>query len=212
MAPSKQVRAEQTKQQILQSAEKLFAEKGYDAVSIREIAKLAGCSHTAIYMYFKDKETLLYELSLPALLDLQQRMERMAAGTGKAAERLKEMGRGYIRFCLENRNAYDIFMNAGSSRVDLAPQNEINELRIRIFDLLKAEVQRDLKLEDTEEALAFARIFYYSINGILHTYSYEHETPAVLMARLEATFDLAMDVLLLGFKERIKEAGAHEGQ
>ncbi len=63
----KELRSEETKRMILKAAGKLFSEKGYDAVTMREIAKEAGCSHTTIYLYFKDKETLLHQLSMPTL-------------------------------------------------------------------------------------------------------------------------------------------------
>ena len=42
----------------------------------------------------------------------------------------------YIHFCLKNRNMYDIFFNAKSSRVDEEePELEINKLRLEIFEL-----------------------------------------------------------------------------
>ena len=36
----------------------LFSKKGYDAVSIREIAEAAGVTKPAIYYYFEGKKTL----------------------------------------------------------------------------------------------------------------------------------------------------------
>ncbi len=50
---------EEMKAAVRAAAASLFTEKGYHSVTMREIAKEAGCSHTAIYLYFKDKEDLL---------------------------------------------------------------------------------------------------------------------------------------------------------
>ena len=47
---------------ILDAARELFAEQGYDAVTMREIADRIEYSPTAIYFHFKDKEALLREL------------------------------------------------------------------------------------------------------------------------------------------------------
>ena len=47
---------------ILQAAESLFAEKGYDNVSTEEIARTAGVSKGLVYHYFKIKEDLLVEI------------------------------------------------------------------------------------------------------------------------------------------------------
>ncbi|MDR0566704.1 MAG: TetR/AcrR family transcriptional regulator, partial [Prevotellaceae bacterium] len=44
---------------IRKTALKLFAEKGYDATSINEIAQSAGISKGLMYNYFKSKEELL---------------------------------------------------------------------------------------------------------------------------------------------------------
>lgn len=46
------------KKDIIKSALDLFAEKGYDGVSVRDIAKTAGVSEAALYKHFKGKEDL----------------------------------------------------------------------------------------------------------------------------------------------------------
>ena len=43
---------------ILVASLYLFANKGYDATTLDEIAKVAGCSHGLLYHYFKDKYNL----------------------------------------------------------------------------------------------------------------------------------------------------------
>ena len=104
---------------ILKAAGKLFSEKGYDAVTMREIAKEAGCSHTTIYLYFNDKETLLHQLSMPTLNALYQQFNNISLKKSlKAEEKLKEISREYILFGLKNQNMYSIFINEKSTRVD----------------------------------------------------------------------------------------------
>ena len=110
-------RSDETKKMILDSAANLFAKKGYEAVTIREIARDAGCSHTAIYLYFKDKETLLHQLSLPPLQYLYQKLQGISKVDSTSSEsKLREISLEYISFCLKNRNTYDIFFNAKSSK------------------------------------------------------------------------------------------------
>lgn len=206
MKNKQEKRSEETKKQILQSAGQLFANKGYDAVTIREIAKDAGCSHTTIYLYFKDKDELLHQLSMPSLQELHEQLQKIAkVKTVSAEERLKDISRDYVYFCLNNRNMYDIFFNAKSTRVDIeAPELEINKLRLEIFTLMKSVIQECLPFANDEQLLAISRIYYYQLNGILSTYSYQHEPLNVLMERLTPTFDLAIEILLLGFKEKLK--------
>ncbi|WP_419960671.1 TetR/AcrR family transcriptional regulator [Psychrobacillus sp. BM2] len=205
MKSKQEQRSEETKKLILESAANLFAQKGYDAVTIREIAKDAGCSHTAIYLYFKDKVTLLHQLSLPPLHQLHQKLQAIAKVDSLSSERkLKEISLEYISFCLKNRNMYDIFFNAKSSRVDEKPELEVNQLRLEIFELLKSIIRENLSISNDEQLLAFSRIFYYQLNGVLSTYSYQHEPLDILMERLKPTFNLAIEILLLGSQEKLK--------
>lgn len=51
-----------TKEKISEAAKKLFAERGYDAVTTRDIAKEAGVALSALAYYFKAKENILIHL------------------------------------------------------------------------------------------------------------------------------------------------------
>ncbi|MGZ4164968.1 MAG: TetR/AcrR family transcriptional regulator, partial [Tumebacillaceae bacterium] len=53
MPSKKELKSEETKRAIVSAAGQLFADRGYEAVTMREIAKAAGCSHTTIYIYYK---------------------------------------------------------------------------------------------------------------------------------------------------------------
>ena len=205
-------RSEETKKQIVESAGRLFSEKGYDSVTIRAIAKDAGCSHTTIYLYFKDKEELLHQLSMPPLQELHKQFLYLSdVNTLSSESKLKQISLKYIHFCLQNRNLYDIFFNAKSTRVDQEdPKLEINRLRIEIFEIMKKIIQECLAISNEEQLLAFSRIYYFNLNGILSTYSYQHETLNVLMERLTPTFDLAIEILLLGFKEKLQRGNENE--
>jgi AcrR family transcriptional regulator len=48
-----------TKEQILDAAIDLFSQKGYDAVSIREIARTVGIRESSIYNHYKSKEDIM---------------------------------------------------------------------------------------------------------------------------------------------------------
>lgn len=49
-----------TRAQILQAAQELFLERGFDAVSVREIADKADVSPTTVFAHFPQKEALLF--------------------------------------------------------------------------------------------------------------------------------------------------------
>ncbi|ADU27217.1 TetR/AcrR family transcriptional regulator [Ethanoligenens harbinense] len=51
-----------TKQEIFNSALSLFAQKGYDGVSIRDIAKAVGIKESSIYNHYSSKRSILDEI------------------------------------------------------------------------------------------------------------------------------------------------------
>jgi AcrR family transcriptional regulator len=213
MASRKEQHAEATRRDIVAAARKLFAEKGFESVTIREIAKEAGCSHTTIYIYFKDKEALLHELSMPPLQSLKQQMETILLQPDWSPEqKLKSVSKEFIRFCLRNRNMYAIFFAVRAVRVDeKEPELEINKIRNALFGLLQKALQECMRLQPDDDLLLMcARIYFFTLHGIVGTYAHSEEPLEALLHRLSDTFDEAMEVLLAGFRHRLN-TGVNRG-
>lgn len=68
-----------TRQRIVDAALELFVARGFDAVSVREVADLADVSPTTVFSYFPQKEALLF------FEEDDQRMRLVAAVTDRAA-------------------------------------------------------------------------------------------------------------------------------
>lgn len=205
MLTKQEQRSEETKKSILLAAGRLFAGRGYDIVTMREIAKEAGCSHTTIYIYFKDKEALLQHLSLPPLQTLASQMDSLLGSSGVPEEKLKNVSLAFIEFCLANRNMYGLFFNVKSVRVDeQAPELEINKVRNRLFGKLTEVLQTCLRLEREDERLLMcSRIYFFTLHGIVSTYTFSEESVDQLMGRLTQTFQAAFEVQLGGLKAMI---------
>src|SRR6185437_14618005 len=50
----------QTRQAIFESAQRLFARRGFDAVTVAEVARAADVSEVTVFNYFPTKEELFY--------------------------------------------------------------------------------------------------------------------------------------------------------
>ena len=75
----RQKRAAATRQALIQAAERVFAERGYEETQTPDIAQAAGVSTGAFYRYFDDKREVLYEV-------LEQVLAR---GRAQVADRLQ---------------------------------------------------------------------------------------------------------------------------
>lgn len=86
------------RQRILDAARELFAKRGYEAVTMREIARRIEYSATALYSHFADKETLVRELCKQDFTSFAQTLLARIAGTGDPLERFARAGLVYLEF------------------------------------------------------------------------------------------------------------------
>src|SRR5919108_2558388 len=82
---------------ILDAATQVFAAKGFQAATIREIARLAGVADGTIYTYFKNKAALLLGI-MDRLNETEQRREHLTAPEGA---KLVDFVRAYMRHRFE---------------------------------------------------------------------------------------------------------------
>lgn len=85
---------------VLDAALRLFAQHGYAAVSMRQIAKEVGVQAGALYNYTPDKQTLLLNLMRRHMDDLlAERAKRK--GQGSPMDRLEDFTRFHINYHLD---------------------------------------------------------------------------------------------------------------
>jgi AcrR family transcriptional regulator len=70
-----------TRQRIVETALRLFAAKGYEQTTMRDIAKEAGCSLGLAYRYFASKEELVLELYRWLVAQLEEQAHVLPAGS-----------------------------------------------------------------------------------------------------------------------------------
>lgn len=103
-------RVEQVKNKIFQATLELFNKHGYDAVTIRKIARRAGCSPATIYNYYSDKDALYLDILAEGFAILHGLLQAQP----RAADPLQTI-RGYTavfyRFSLDHPYYYDIMFS-----------------------------------------------------------------------------------------------------
>jgi AcrR family transcriptional regulator len=76
-------------EKILLAAARMFAERGYGATSVGDIAKAVGLHKSSLYHYIKGKRPLLFQALCQNLAVSVQLLEAVAASEGTPYERLK---------------------------------------------------------------------------------------------------------------------------
>ena len=146
---------------MLDVAERVFAERGYDGASMDDIAQGAGISKPMVYAYFGSKEGLYLALVRRAADGFYDSVEQ-ASSSGTAEERLWGGIKAYFRFVEEYRWGWTILYReaaAGPNRF----AGELEADRTRVADLLArlmievaAERGIDAMMEEQIRALTHA--------------------------------------------------------
>lgn len=92
---------------ILDAARELFLTVGFEKTSIRSIAELIEYSPSTIYLYFKDKDELLFALHTVAFEGLLQHFLQVA-DIPKPMDKLVKLGEEYLEFAFENPELYEL--------------------------------------------------------------------------------------------------------
>lgn len=131
---------EEMRRKIMDASRQLFLEQGFEKTSIRNIADAIEYSPATIYLYYKDKNELLFALHEEAFVKLMQELS-VVMKVQDPFERLVEMGRQYIKFAVENPELYDLMFIMIAPMETLACRDEIWEDGMKSFCLLQTVVE-----------------------------------------------------------------------
>jgi AcrR family transcriptional regulator len=164
-------RRQQTRDYLLQAAAVVFAERGFSAATLDEVAAAAGFTKGAVYSNFKNKEDLFlalledaYAREMRALKDTLERSEvppqaRIGDFVGLIAgemDRVPNMGALYLEF-----HVYALRNPAARQRLNALEQEDIHA----IAEILELE-RRQRGIEDDEPAERTARLIVALFRGI----------------------------------------------
>ncbi|MFF4535229.1 TetR/AcrR family transcriptional regulator [Streptomyces aureus] len=95
-------RAAATRQQIVGTAQRLFAARGYQATSLQAIADELGLTKAAVYYHFRTKAQILQASLDPAVEEMAVLLDELAAMPSRQ-ERLDAFGVGWVDFLVRHR-------------------------------------------------------------------------------------------------------------
>lgn len=142
---------------IVAAAEQLFADKGYNATSVREVVEQAGCRKPALYYYFANKEDLYVRVLQRACDALEGVLLDALSGPGSVRERLLRTLKSHLEFVRSNETCLRLCMTAERHPEQGQPFFDFDALRQRHIDTVRAvlvegvecgELRGDLDLEE----------------------------------------------------------------
>lgn len=140
-----------TRQRILEASTKLFAERGLDAGSMRDIASAVGITEGAVYRHFTGKEDLIREIFETHFRALGAEMTRRAAGAKTLRERIGAMVHACCELYDANEPVFRLLLLSQHREIARLPRdagNPVVIVRSAIEDgIARGEIPaRDLRL------------------------------------------------------------------
>ena len=152
---------------ILLTARKLFAEKDFRSVTVREIAKKAGVSPGTIYRYYKNLDALFLDVFFAGAHEIMERLaDERSKDSGCSLNRFCEI---YISYLNENISYYQMmghFMLGGK----LSPEatEKLNPIIRDLMSLIEGIIRETGRTGDTR---LMAHALFSALNGIMISYS-----------------------------------------
>ena len=134
-----QERSRETLRRIVEAAQEVFSEKGYDKATVADIISRARIGHGTFWLYFRDKEDLLRTLveeMLRRYVD-ENLADRLAPGRADAGglAGIEEVVSGVVRVFEDNRALHQAILEAAMRSEEFAG----------VFDRINQELARDLR-------------------------------------------------------------------
>lgn len=198
----KEKQKQEIRQLILDASMKLFVEEGFSHVSVRKIAERIQYSPTTLYLYFKDKNEILFHCCESGFEKMLEQ-NRSLALIGNPLERLHQMGINYLNFGLTNPEYYDLMF------IQDAPMARINELgegwssgdqALEFLKLIiKEAMDKDLLIPAKVETVALA--VWGMVHGLVSLATRQRLDKLVSSHEMEQTMHDSLDWLLKTMKK-----------
>ena len=184
---------------ILDSAERLFVEKGYDATSVQDIAERADFSRTSIYQYFGNKEEI-YLCILERYTDLlTERVLTATADSVPVPDKIRAFLEEIRKISREKPNFFELYFiqrHQVEPRLSTELRTQLNAKRRELEKVFRDFYRRGIERGEVRNINVkdASNLFFAQITGmmLLHEY-YGEEFDVTLDQHLDQSLRLYLE-------------------
>lgn len=132
---------------IIDTAEKLFFKKGYENVTMGDIAEKTELARSTLYLYFKNKKEIYLVISIRATEILNNMFEEYYLKGQTGIEKVKMLMTAFYKFYKEYPDYYDVNWSSYKILIDhnLPKMKEVKKIRMKSFSLFGRALQEGMK-------------------------------------------------------------------
>jgi AcrR family transcriptional regulator len=151
---------------ILDVAEKIFSQKTFDDVNMRELAREVGISPGAIYTYFPDKESLYVAVSLRGF---QRAVDIMRDMINSGDDTLDKIAVRYMEEMIDNYDYMRIVQHCimdGKFKTEESIE-QLKEISRELFSIFDSILLKEI---DVKNIRPVTHLIFSVLNGIVFTF------------------------------------------
>jgi len=144
LAQRRREEKERRRDEILAAALKVAGLVGIDALTMDQVARQARLSRALIYVYFTDKDDLLFALCERVLVQLAAAFREATRGAATGRDRLAAMGAAYVAFSQQEPVSFDVLARCeardsaslpkgGNAEACLARGDEVHGVLVQVL-------------------------------------------------------------------------------
>jgi AcrR family transcriptional regulator len=107
--PALRARYDARRREVVATAAKLFAERGYDSTSMSELTEATGLAAGGLYHYIEGKDDLLIAICDELLEPLLEQAREIVAAEAPPVEQLRELVGAWVAHVVEHRDHMLVF-------------------------------------------------------------------------------------------------------
>lgn len=195
------------KKAILSSARSLFFKKGFNKVTVDEIAKSSELGKGSIYLYFNSKEEIYAQILLNDIDNFNRRVSILLEKESSASDLLTEFSYIYIDFFLQDSELFRILMtfmlNPAKMNLSEKLNSEILTANAESIDVIGKVLQMGVGTGEFPAEINIRQnqnSFWGLLNGIISLYIFSGR-PEKRRERIYATTKLALEMFISGLKK-----------
>ena len=158
---------EERRRQILQAAVRTFAERGYHAARVSDIAKEAGVAYGLVYHYYESKETLLeaiFKETWGAMLDTVRAVEQLDE---PASERVRKVTEIILRTWKRDPDLVRVLVREVTRSARVQEEAEEIDLAYQALQRIVEQGQKNGEFRTDLDARVTATIWYGALEEVL---------------------------------------------
>ncbi len=147
---------------ILATSAKLFSQRGYKGVSIRDIAQAAGMTNAALYYHFKNKEDLFLAMLRDDHEKTMASLQAAARGPGDLRDDLKQLMLRYVEITCHQRQSFQMLWRDIRQIGDARGPKLFGEMRHRLLHPLEERLEAAQAADEIQkgDAQLYARVLH----------------------------------------------------